>query len=61
MTLDQVEARIQTVRKMIASYSITLAAMESESRYAKRKIAEYDHELDTLISRKAMLCTTQPN
>lgn len=52
MTSEQIDARLQTVRSMIASYTLTLRGLETESRYIKRKLAEYQHEESILAAKK---------
>lgn len=58
MTPEQITARIQTVRTMIASYSIAAKHHEAEARYAKRKLAEYQHEEASLLRRQHELAPT---
>jgi hypothetical protein len=52
MNPDQIEARITIVKNMIAGYTLSLNLHESECRYARRKIDDYDHELDTLMDKR---------
>lgn len=59
--LDQrihLDARIRTVRSMIASYTLTIANHEEQARYAKRKLAEYQHEEASLLRRQHELAPT---